>query len=170
MKDYFRIGVIANTHALKGEIKVYPTTEDPSRFDTMSNITLTRNEGANVSEYQPERVWHSKGMVVLKLVGVDDIDTALKLKGAEIIVPREDAIPLEEGEYYWSDLIGLSVVTDEGEELGRLDEILTTGANDVYSVSREGAKPILIPAIKQCILDVDTKNSVMKVRLLRGLR
>ena len=169
MNDYFRIGIIANTHALKGEIKVLPTTDDPSRFNGMSGITVTRGNGESAA-YTLERVWHNNGMVILKLSGIDDIDAASKLKGCEIIVSREDALPLEEGENYWADLLGLRVVTDEGEELGRITDIFDTGANDVYSVSQEGAKPILIPAIKQCILNVDTDGGVMTVHLLKGLR
>ncbi|MCL2852207.1 MAG: ribosome maturation factor RimM [Defluviitaleaceae bacterium] len=170
MNDYFRIGVIANTHALKGELRVLPTTDDPGRFDGMSGITVIRGDVSKSTTYEIERVWHNKGMVILKLLGIDDIDAAARLKGGEIIVSREDALTLEEGEYYWSDLLGLRVVTDEGEELGHIADILDTGANHVYSVSREGDKPILIPAIKQCILDVDIDGGVMTVHLLKGLR
>ena len=169
MSDYFRIGIIANTHALKGEIKVLPTTDDPSRFNSMSSIMVTRGNGESVT-YMLERVWHNNGMVILKLSGIDHIDAASKLKGCEIIVSREDAIPLDIGENYWADLFGLRVVTDEGEELGRIVDIFDTGANDVYSVAQDGAKPILIPAIKQCILNVDVHGGVMTVHLLKGLR
>jgi len=172
MDDFFRIGVIANTHALKGEIKVFPTTDDPSRFNGMASVTLARSGSySKATTYTVERVWHNNGgMVILKLAGIDDIDTAARLKGYEIIVSREDALPLEEGAYYWSDLVGLRVVTDEGEELGLLNEVLGTGANDVYSVSPAEGKPILIPAIKQCILNVDIAGGVMTVHLLKGLR
>ena len=173
MNDYFRIGVIASTHALKGELKVMPTTYDPSRFDAMTEVIVTRDGGSATTTYSVERVWHNKGVVILKLAGVDDIDAAAKLKGREIIVSREDALPLEEGEYYHSDLLGLKVVTDEGEELGNITDIYQTGANDVYSVMKEdeeGGKPILIPSIKQCILDVDISRKIMTVHLLKGLR
>ncbi|MCL2619178.1 MAG: ribosome maturation factor RimM [Defluviitaleaceae bacterium] len=170
MDDFFRIGVIANTHALKGELKILPTTDDPSRFDGLESITVTRPgvEGSKV--YHIDRVWHNNGMVILKLRGIDDIDTAAKLKGHEIIVSRADAIPLEEGEYYHADLLGLGVITEVGEDLGKLTDILDTGANDVYVVTKDGAKPLLIPAIKQCILSVDIPSGVMTVRLLEGLR
>ena len=168
MEDYFRIGVVANTHALKGEIKVYPTTDDPSRFDDMPSVNIAQR--GKVTPYPIQRVWHHKGMVVLKLEGIDNIESATLLKQADIVVARKDAIPLEQGEYYHADLVGLRVISDEGEELGHIDQILTTGANDVYSVTAEGAKPILIPAIKQCILSVDLAGGVMHVHLLKGLR
>ncbi|MCL2674324.1 MAG: ribosome maturation factor RimM [Defluviitaleaceae bacterium] len=171
MDDFFRIGIITNTHALKGELKVLPTTDDPSRFDDMPNITVTRNEAStSTTVYDIEYVRHQKGMVVLKLTGIDDINDAEKLKGCQIIVSREDALPLEDGEYYRSDLLGMRVITDESEELGTLSDIYDTGANDVYSVTPPEGKPILIPAIKQCILNVDTENKLMTVHLLKGLR
>ena len=171
MDDFFRIGIIANTHALGGELKIFPTTDDPTRYDDMPSLTIARTGNYAIStSYTVERVRHQKGMIILKLLGIDSIETAEKLKGSEIIVSREDALPLEDGEYYWADLIGLRVVTDEGEELGRIGEIFATGANDVYSVNRAEGKPILIPAIKQCILDVDTDEGVMTVHLMKGLR
>ena len=171
MNDFFRIGIITNTHALKGELKVLPTTDDPSRFDDMPNITVKCSETSSTSTvYDIEYVRHQKGMIVLKLAGIDDINEAEKLKGCQIIVSREDALPLEEGEYYRSDLIGMKVITDEGENLGLLEQIYDSGANDVYSVTPSEGKPILIPAIKQCILNVDTENKLMTVHLLKGLR
>lgn len=168
MDSYLRIGIITNTHALKGELKIKPTTDDPARFDNMSSITVLL-KGERQS-YNLNRVWHHKGMVMLKLAGIDDIDAAARLKGAEIIVSRAEALPLAEGEYYHADLLGLRVITDEGEELGTLSQIFDTGANDVYNVTPVQGKAILIPAIKQCILNVDIAAGVMTVHLLKGLR
>ena len=99
-----------------------------------------------------------------------DINEAELYKGAGIWIPEEDALPLEENEYYMRDLYGLAVVTEEGEELGTLADIYETGANDVYAIRQEGKKDLLIPAIQQCIVSVDIKNRIMVVRLLEGLR
>ena len=136
----------------------------------MPSVIVTRGDITQAVTYSIERVWHNNGMVILKLDGIGDIDTASKLKGSEIIVSREDALPLEDGEHYRADLLGLRVITDDGEELGAIVEIFGTGANDVYSVAKDGGKPVLIPAIKQCILDIDIPGGLMTVHLLKGLR
>jgi len=169
LDDVFQIGKIVNTQGLKGEMRVFPTTDDPHRFDAMKTVSLRDKQG--VIEYGVERVRHQKNLVILKLVGIDDIAQAEKLRGAELIVPRAAALPLDAGEYYHKDLIGITVVTAEGETLGILHDILSTGANDVYEVrADETVKPLLIPAIRQCIINVDIPNRVMTVSLLEGLR
>ncbi len=95
--------------------------------------------------------------------------SAEKLKKCDIVIPKEMALPLEENEYYLKDLYYIDVITDIGENLGKIEDIIFTGANDVYVVRNE-EKEILIPAIKKCILNVDIKNKVMTVKLLEGLR
>ena len=105
-----------------------------------------------------------------KLVPYDNINDVEKYKKAPLFVTKENAVPLEENEYFIADLIGLSVTSDEGEELGVIADVLQTGANDVYVVKKAGANDLLIPAIKDCILDVDVENGTMKVHLLAGLR
>ena len=111
-----------------------------------------------------------KNQVILKFKGIDDINDVEKYKKAPLFVKRENAVPLEENEYFIADLIGLSVTSDEGEELGVIADVLQTGANDVYVVKKAGANDLLIPVIKDCILDVDVENGTMKVHLLAGLR
>jgi 16S rRNA processing protein RimM len=168
MQEYFEIGKIVNTHGLRGDIKIYPTTDDVKRFEKLSELTIKLN-GKEKRE-KIERLWYHKNMVMMKLVGVDDANAAAQLKSAVIIVPRAEALPLGNDEYYLSDLLGLAVNTQEGEALGTIADVLFTGASDVYIVRRDGVKDILIPAIKDCILNVDIEKKEMTVKLLEGLR
>lgn len=168
MPDFFEIGTIVNTHGVKGEVRVVPSTFDISRFELLNEVDV-RTEKGNL-KIKIEHVWYHKQFVILKLKGINSIDDAAKLKLGVIIIPREAALPLNEDEYYFSDLYGMEVVTDSGEALGQISNIITTGANDVYAVCKENQKELLIPAIKQCILNVDTNNNKMTVHLLDGLR
>ena len=168
--DYFDIGTVVNVHGIKGEIRVMPTTDDPSRFQLLDTIEIY--QGSGKKEYPLESARPHKTLIVLKLQGIEDRDSAEKLKGGVIKVPRSQALPLEEDEYYQKDLLDMDVKTHAGEELGQLVQILETGANDVYIVRSKYAdeKDILIPAIKECILDVDLQNKIMTVHLMEGLR
>ena len=168
MEDYFVIGDVVNTQGIKGEVRVIPCTDDESRFELLDSVFLEQR--GKMTEYYIENVRYHKQFVLLKFEGVDDMTAAEKLKGATVKIPPEDALPLEEGEYYIRDLYDMNVVTDEGEDLGIIKDILFTGANDVYVVKPEKGKDILIPAIKECILDVDVENKKMTVKLLKWLR
>ncbi|MDR2168259.1 MAG: ribosome maturation factor RimM [Clostridiales bacterium] len=166
--DYFEVGKIVNTVGVKGEIKVFPTTDDMRRFDLLDEITIEWPDGRR--ETRPvEKVRYHRNLVMLRLNGVNDAEAAAKFKGSTIVVSREQALPLGEGEFYVPDLIGMAVISDEGRELGVLSDVLMTGANDVYVVKQPGVKEILIPAIEQCILNVDLENKTMTVHLLEGL-
>ena len=109
-------------------------------------------------------------MVILKFKEFDNINDVEIWKGKPLYVTRENAVKCEKDEYFIADLIGLEVVADDGEELGEISDILSTGANDVYVISKPGSKDLLIPAIKECILNVDMQERSMKVHLLEGLR
>jgi 16S rRNA processing protein RimM len=185
-EDFFDIGSIVNVHGLRGEIRVLPSTEDPSRFELLKTIEVFFPENRRGSEdsegtaesaernsdiYVLESTRRHKTVVVLKLVGIDDRNAAGKLIGGVIKIPRSMALPLDDDEYYQKDLLDMTVVTDEGEELGTLVQILETGANDVYVIrSKEEIKDLLIPAIKDCILSVDIAEKKMTVHLMKGLR
>jgi len=167
MKDYFEIGKIVNTVGIGGEIKVFPTTDDVRRFDLLDEICILINGEMRIKKLIKRR--YHKNLVMLKLEGVEDVDSAEKLRGGVIVVDRSDALPLDDNEYYISDLIGTAVETDDGRLLGLIKDVLVTGANDVYIVKREGAKDLLIPAISKCILNVDIEKKHMLVHLLEGL-
>lgn len=163
----FRVGVITSPHGLRGEVKVYPVTEDPSRFLKMKEVILKDGLIDVVLHIQKARL--QKNMVILQFKEFQHINEVEPLRQKELYVTRDKAIPLLKDEYYVADLIGLDVFTKEGELLGKIKEVLPTGANDVYVVaSSEGE--ILIPAIKSCILEVNLEESNMIVHLMEGLR
>lgn len=166
-EDRLQVGAIANTHGLKGEVKVFPTTDDPKRFDDLKSVILETPHGDVNLEI--EGVKYFKQFVILKFKNINDINEIEKYKGMKLVVTRENAVKLEKDEYFVADMIGAKVVTDEDVELGTLNDILFTGANDVYVVITNEGKEVLIPAIKQCILSVDIEKSLIKIHLLDGL-
>lgn len=169
MADYFEIGKIVNTQGVKGDVRVMPMTDDITRFELLKEVDIkSKNE---IKHLTIERVWYHKQFVILKFKEIHDMTAADKLRGGIIIIPPEQALPLNEDEFYIKDLYGMVVETVDGESLGEIADVLFTGANDVYSVkNKQTGKEILIPAIKQCILKVDTANKKMIVALLEGLR
>ncbi len=167
MLDYFVIGKIVNTQGIKGEVRVLPTTDDINRFKKLKEVYISRRN--DIKLYEIENVRFHKQFVLLKFKGIDTMNDAELLKNTEIKIPKDLAIPCEEDEYYISDLYGMTVITDEDENIGTIEDIIFTGANDVYVVKKEDNQ-ILIPAIKQCILNVNVLEKTMKVHLLEGLR
>lgn len=167
MEQMFTIGRIVNTHGVRGEVRVLPSTDDIKRFELLKEIRVINREE---KMYEITGVRYHKNFVLLKLKGVDTMDAAELLKNSLIKISREDSLPLNEDEYYISDLYGMKVVTEEGRDLGELKDIMFTGSNDVYVVyNEETEKEILIPAIKQCIKRVSVVDNLMTVYLLEGL-
>ena len=124
------VGVVTSTHGLKGEVNIFPTTDDVGRYDYLERVLLGDFDDAE--ELEIENVKYFKGRPILKFRGIDRIEGAERLRGCELYVRREDAIPLEEGEYYVGDLVGCTVFDEDGNEVGVLRDILQTGANGVY--------------------------------------
>ena len=167
MEDMLRVGVISSTHGVRGEVKVFPTTDDPARFEDLETVFL--DTGREKLKLEISGVKFFKNMVILKFKGYDNINDIEKYRGKDLWITRDQAVPLGEDENFVADLIGLSVVTDQGETLGVMKDVMFTGANDVYVVERENGKELLFPAIKDCILDVDLEVGVMTVHVLDGL-
>lgn len=167
MENLLRVGVISSTHGIRGEVKVFPTTDDVNRFKKLKQVVL--DTGKEKLYLEVEGVKFFKQFVIVKFKGMDSINDVEKYRGKDLLVTRENAVPLEEGEYFITDLIGLTVLSDKGEELGKLKDVLQTGANDVYIVEMKSGKELLLPAIKQCILETDLENGVMTVHVLDGL-
>ena len=168
MIDMFRVGVITQPHGVRGEMKVFPTTDDPRRFEDLDTVILdTGKEKRNLTI---QSVKYQKNLVILKCKEVNDRNEVELLRKAELYVTRDQAVELEEGEYFIADLLGCKVVSDAGEDLVVLDDVLQTGANDVYSVKKKGEKELLIPVIPQCVLNVDIEKKEILVHLLEGLR
>lgn len=166
MVEFLQVGAITATHGLKGEVKVFPTTDDKTRFKQLKKCIWEKGTKRQEMEVQACRFF--KDMVILKFKGIDDINDVEPFVKGNLFVDREHAVACEEGEYFIADLIGLSVIDDTGKDLGYLIDVIQTGANDVYVVENQDTE-ILIPAIEQCILKVDLVESVMTVHLLDGL-
>ena len=168
MEQFLQVGVISSTHGLRGEVKVFPTTDDAARFQTLKNVVL--DTGRKKLDLEIQSVRFFKQFVIVKFKGIDNINDIEKYKGKSLFVTRENAVELEEDEYYIGDLIGMEVYTDDSEErFGVLKDVMETGANEVYIIDSDAHGEVLVPAIRQCIEEVDVENGKMQIRLLEGL-
>ena len=167
MEEYLRVGVIANTHGVRGEVKVHPTTDDIKRFDVLKETIL--DLGKEKKLLHVKSVKYFKNMVILGFEEFDNMDQVIPYKGRDLLVTRENAIPLAEGEYFIVDLIGCTVITDEGNTLGVLADVLQTGANGVYVVKMENGKEVLLPNIPECVLEKNIDEKLIKVHVMKGL-
>lgn len=168
MEERFQIGVITSTHGIKGEVKVFPTTDDVKRFK--KNMEVILDTGKEEIFLTIEGVKFFKQFVILKFKGIDNINDVEKYKTKPLYVTRENAVKLKKDEYFIADLIGIEVWEDDGSKLGVLKDVIETGANDVYVIGLEDGKELLLPAIKECILNVDVEKKEMKVHVMEGLR
>lgn len=167
MQDTLRVGVITSSHGIKGEVKVFPTTDDVKRFEKIKEVLV--ETGSQTASLEIQNIKYFKNLAIIKFKGIDNIDDVQKYKGKDLYVTRDNAVELDEGEYFIADLLGLTVITEEGEILGELKDVLQTGANDVYVIQRQANKELLIPAIKDCIRAIDLENKTMTVHVLEGL-
>lgn len=167
MEDLLQVGVITTTHGIKGEVKVFPTTDDKNRFKDLKEVYL--DTGTDKLLLEVEGVKFFKQFVILKFKGIDNINDIEMYKRCPLLVTRENAVELEEDEYFIADLIGLKIITESGVEIGVLTDVISTGANDVYAVKMADGGEILLPAIKDCIMDVDTEAGEMIVHIMKGL-
>ena len=167
MEDLLQVGIITSTHGVRGEIKVYPTTDDPRRFRRLKEVVL--DTGREKINLEIEGVKFFKQFVILKFKGLDNINDIEKYRQKSLYVTRKNAVRLQRDEYFIADLIGLKVQDEDGTELGTVKDVIETGANDVYEVEMADGRSLLLPAIKQCILNVDVENGMMQVHVLEGL-
>lgn len=167
MISELQVGVITQTHGIRGEVKVFPTTDDVNRFKKLKEVIL--DNGKERLTMTIEGVKFFKKYAILKFKGYDSINDIEKYKGAKLFVTRDNAVKLKKDEYFVADLIGLKVVSDNGDDLGVLKDVLETGANDVYVVEMADGKEVLFPAIKECVLKIDMEASVITVHVMDGL-
>ena len=167
MENFLKVGVITTTHGVRGEVKVFPTTDDPSRFEDLSYVLL--DLGTEKKELHISHVKYFKNLVILKFDTFDTPESVVPFRGRDLYVRREDAAPLGEDEYYIADLIGMQVRLEDGTSYGVLKDVMETGANDVYIIKKPNGKEVLVPAIHECILSVDVENACMTIHLLAGL-
>lgn len=167
MEELLQVGVITSTHGVRGEVKVYPTTDDAVRFKQLKHVLL--DTGKETLSLEIQGVKFFKQFVILKFKGIDNINEVERYKRCPLLVVRKDAVELDEDEYFIADMIGMTVETEDGKEFGTLKDVIETGANDVYVIESREHGEVLIPAIRECILDVDVEEQKMKIHLMDGL-
>ena len=155
MPERYEVGKLVNTHGIKGEVKIYPYVD----YIEDLKIVYIGDERWEIEKARPH-----KNVYIVKLKNLDDINDAERLKNKLVTVNSEDMPELEEGHYYYKDLIGFNVITDEGKNLGKLDDIFNTGANDIYQIGE-----ILLPGIPEVIKQIDIENNRIIVHILKGL-
>lgn len=167
---YLIVGQILRPHGVQGELKIRLMTDYPERIRELGSVLLGRTADTDqVTTYQVERLRLQPEFGILKLEGIDDRDQAERLRMLLLLVTVENAVPLEEGEYYLFQLIGMTVKTQDGETLGTVSDVLETGANDVYIVDSPKHGEVLIPVTDETVLETDPKTRVITVKLPDGL-
>lgn len=167
MEDRLQVGVITSTHGVRGEVKVFPTTDDPARFKRLKEVIL--DTGKEEMILNIEGVKFFKQFVILKFEGFDNINDIEKYRQKSLYVARKNAVRLRKDEYFIADLIGIDVVDEQEKPVGTIKDVMETGANDVYVIEMTDGRELLLPAIRQCILNVDIEAGVMQVHILDGL-
>ncbi len=167
MEELLQVGILSSTHGVKGEMKVFPTTDDPNRFKKNKHYILM-NHGKQMS-VEVESVKFFKQFVILKFKGFESLDEILPYKGCALFVTRSNAIKCQKDEYFIADLIGVEVYDEENNMLGTISDVIQTGANDVYVVTDDKGNEKLIPAIKQCVKDIQIDANKMTIHIMPGL-
>ena len=167
MEDFFQVGIITTTHGVRGEVKVFPTTDDAKRFKRLKDVIL--DTGKERITLEIEHVKFFKQFVILKFKGIDDMNQAEKYRKASLLVTRQNAVRLGRDEYFVADLMGLRVEDEDGTEIGVLQSVMETGANDVYVILLNDGRELLLPAIRQCVLAVDVEAGFIRIHILEGL-
>ncbi|MBB1080187.1 ribosome maturation factor RimM [Limosilactobacillus sp. STM2_1] len=166
--EYYNVGKIVNTHGVRGEVRVLATTDFISeRFAPGSTLYL--QEETEPLALKIEKARQHKGFILVKFMGYDNINDVEKFRDHELMVSADDQQPLDDGQYYYHQIIGLAVETTDGQKLGKIKEILSPGANDVWVVERPGKRDLLLPVIDDVIKKVDLDNQLVKVELMEGL-
>lgn len=167
MEDLLKVGIISSTHGIRGEVKVFPTTDDPQRFKILDRVLL--DNGKEKRELKIQSVKFFKQFVIVKFAEINDINDVEQYKGSSLFVTRKQAVKLDKDEYFIADLIGISVIAQKEQLKGILKDVIETGANDVYVIALSDGRELLLPAIKECVLSVDIEKGEMQIRLLDGL-
>lgn len=167
MQEFLEIGQIVNTFGIKGMVKVKPFTDDITRFDNLEKVYVETDRLKK--QYEIEEVKYHKEMVLIKFKGIDKVEDAELLRNSYLKVNRHDEHELEEGTYYIVDLIGLEVYSDDGNLLGKVDDIFNNGSCDIYVVKDELGKQILLPAISDVIKEINLNERKIVVHILKGL-
>lgn len=165
--DLLEVGKIVNTHGLRGEVKVVPWTDYHEVFEDIDFVYVKKK-----SEYERldvKGIKYQKNNLIVRFSQITDINMAEKYKNQVIYAEREILGELPEGVYYIADLIGLDIVTEDGEKIGTVSDVFNTGSNDIYEVKREGKKNLLLPVIDDVVLNIDVDGGKITVRMMDGL-
>jgi len=166
--NYYKIGTIVNTHGLKGELKILSVTDFPElRYKKGKQLYIVTKEKNIAVTIKSAKV--QKNMYMIVFNGLEDINLVEKYKGFDLVVSEDEQQGLEKDEYYYREIIGLTVETIEGETLGTIKEIMSPGANDVWVVNRKGQDDLLLPVIDDVIKKVDLENQKVIIELMEGL-
>ena len=167
MEDLLQVGAITSTHGVRGEVKVFPTTDDVKRFSKLKEVELETPTGTTTLHIRG--VKYFKQFAILKFEEYDSLNDVESIKGRKLFVTRKNAVKLQKDEYFIADLIGMKVVDPEMQVEGELMDVLQTGANDVYDITLSDGRNFLLPAIADCIKKVDMKERVITIHILEGL-
>lgn len=167
MDNLLQVGAITSTHGVRGEVKVFPTTDDAKRFGKLKEVELETKEGTTTLHIKG--VKYFKQFVILKFEEYDSLNDVESIKGRKLFVTRKNAVKLQKNEYFIADLIGMRVIDEEKGLEGLVDDVIQTGANDVYDITLADGRNLLLPAIKDCVLNVDIESRVVKIHILEGL-
>ncbi len=163
MMDRVKLGKITAPQGIKGEVRVYPYTDEQTRFSAVKELEI-ENVKSSI-----EKVRYDRNMVILKLSGVDDRNAAEALRGKELYLQRDMLWDIPEDTYFVQDLLGMDVVTDDGRGVGKLLEVVQNTSQDIYVIGQEGGKSFMLPAVKEFVLNVDQDRRVMTVHLIEGM-
>ena len=167
IEDMLRVGVVTKPHGLRGEVKVYPTTSDVTRFETLDEVHLVTKDELLVLHV--ESVKYFKNQVIVKFKEYSRIEDVENFRQCDLMVTRENAIELGEGEYFLYDVIGYDVVDEDDTKIGEVTDVLETKANPVFVVALTDGAEVLFPVIDECILEVDTEAEAVYVHVMDGL-
>ena len=165
--DYLEVGKIINTHGLKGEVKVMSWTDFPEDFEKLEYVIAKKRSGEE--QLNIKSIKYQKNNLNIKFDGIDSIEQAELYKNTVLTVPKDALGELPEGVYYIADLIGCTVYETSGNEIGILNDVFSTGSNDVYDIKRNGMKNLYVPIIDGVIEDVDTENKKIIINIPEGM-
>lgn len=167
MEEYLRVGVISNTHGVRGEVKIFSTTDDIRRFKKLKQCVI--DTGREKIPVEVESCKFFKQTPILKFTTIDQLNDVERFKGKDLLVHRDHAVKLQKNEFFIVDLVGLKVESDDGMDLGVLTDVLQTGANDVFVAKMPDGNEVLIPYIEQCVPEIHPETGKVVVHLLPGL-
>lgn len=167
MDDLLQVGAITSTHGVRGEVKVFPTTDDAKRFSKLKEVEMETKDSTITLHIKG--VKYFKQFVILKFEEYDSLNEVESIKGRKLFVTRKNAVKLQKNEYFIADLIGMKAVDEEKGLEGIVEDVIQTGANDVYDITLTDGRNLLLPAIKDCVLNVDMDKQVISIHILEGL-